>query len=389
MRVLFSTTAGSGHFGPMIPFAQACRNAGHEVKVAAPGSFAESVAEAGLEHAPFADVAPDVLGPIFARLPELSHDEADRIVVEDVFGRLDAQAALPGISETIGAWRPDLIVREFCELASLVAARKAGIPQAEVAIGLAFAAPEMLDTLALPMAELDALTGMAEGTTAQTAASAPVLSCVPASLDGVDPATGRRFSRFRDHSLTEGQGSLPPTWGDPDHPLVYVSFGSVAAGLPPFAPLYRLVLDALAHAPVRVLMTTGSAIEPKSLEPWPANAHVEQWWPQADVMGHAAALIGHGGFGTTMAALAAGVPQVVLPLFASDQFVNAEKVASIGAGTRLDGGPAAIEELASTLEGMLSQPSYRGSAALVADEMSRLQPIAEAVPFLEKVAAGS
>ena len=31
MRVLFSTTAGSGHFGPMVPVARACRDAGHDV----------------------------------------------------------------------------------------------------------------------------------------------------------------------------------------------------------------------------------------------------------------------------------------------------------------------------------------------------------------------
>ncbi len=36
MRVLFSTTAGAGHFGPMVPVAHACLAAGWEVAVAAP-----------------------------------------------------------------------------------------------------------------------------------------------------------------------------------------------------------------------------------------------------------------------------------------------------------------------------------------------------------------
>ena len=48
-------------------------------------------------------------------------------------------------------------------------------------------------------------------------------------------------------------------------------------------------------------------------------------------------MIGHGGFGTTMAALAAGVPQVVVPLFAIDQFVNAEQVAAVHAGVQVLG----------------------------------------------------
>ena len=100
MRVLFSTTAGAGHFGPMVPFAKACRDAGHEVKVAAPASFAPAVAATGLDHAPFADVPPEVMGPIFGRLPQLSPEEADRVVMSEIFGRLDAQAALPGLKRS-------------------------------------------------------------------------------------------------------------------------------------------------------------------------------------------------------------------------------------------------------------------------------------------------
>lgn len=373
----------------MVPFATACRDAGHEVKVAAPESFASAVAATGLDHAPFADVAPEVLGPIFGRLPQLSREEANRTVIGEVFGRLDAQAALPGLTESIGAWRPDVVVRELCELGSLVAARKAGIPQVEVAIGLAATAAYALPILAAPLAELDAIAGLTEGTASRAAASVPVVTCVPATLDGDDPTGGGRIKRFRDHTLTGGPGSLPPPWGNPDHPLVYVSFGSVAAGLPPFAGLYRSVLDALAGEPLRILMTVGSAIEPKSLGPWPANAQVEQWWPQTDVMAHAAAVVGHGGFGTTMTALAAGVPQVVVPLFASDQYVNAEKVASIGVGAKLDGGPAAVHQLAQALERILSEASYSRAAHSLADEISHLPSVTEAVPFLEKVAAGA
>ena len=100
MRVLFSTTAGAGHFEPMVPFARACHDAGHDVKVAAPASFADAVAAPGLDHAPFADVPPEVMGQIFGRLPELSRDEANRVVMTEVFGRLDAQAALPGLTES-------------------------------------------------------------------------------------------------------------------------------------------------------------------------------------------------------------------------------------------------------------------------------------------------
>jgi UDP:flavonoid glycosyltransferase YjiC (YdhE family) len=386
VRVLFSTTAGSGHFGPMAPFATACRDAGHEVKVAAPASFGKAVAATGLDHAPFADVPLEVLGPIFGRLPELSRVEANRTVIAEVFGRLDAQAALPGLTEIMANWRPDVVVRELCEFGSLVAAAQAGIPQVEVAIGLAATVAFALPIVESPLAELDGIAGLPVGTASRTLASGPILSCIPVELDGDVETDGFRVRRFRDASLTAEQGPPPPPWGDPGHPLVYVTFGSVAAGLPPFAGVYRSVLDALAGEPFRVLMTTGSAVEPGSLAPLPANARVEQWWPQAAVMPHTDVVVGHGGFGTTMTALAGGVPQVVIPLFAFDQFVNAERVAAIGAGVCLDGGPDAVSALATALADVLDGATYAEKARRVAAAMAELPDVASSVSFLEELA---
>ncbi len=104
-------------------------------------------------------------------------------------------------------------------------------------------------------------------------------------------------------------------------------------------------------------------------------------------MPHAAAVVGHGGFGTTMAALAAGVPQVVIPLFALDQRINAEHVAALGAGLNLDGGPAAIAELPEATARLLAGASHREAAHAVADEIASNPPIAEAVAVLEQIAA--
>jgi UDP:flavonoid glycosyltransferase YjiC (YdhE family) len=36
MRILFTTTAGLGHFHPLVPLARAAANAGHEVAFACP-----------------------------------------------------------------------------------------------------------------------------------------------------------------------------------------------------------------------------------------------------------------------------------------------------------------------------------------------------------------
>jgi glycosyltransferase len=168
--------------------------------------------------------------------------------------------------------------------------------------------------------------------------------------------------------------------------LVYVTFGSVAAGIGLFPMLYRGVVDAVADLPVRVPLTLGDAGDPEALGPLPANVHVERWWPQADVMPHASAMVGHGGMGTTLAGMVAGVPQVVVPLFA-DQPYNGARIEAIGGGVVLEGGPPAVAGLADALRRVLDEDWYRAGASRVAEQIGRLPPASDAVPLLEAVAA--
>lgn len=389
MRMLFSTTAGAGHFGPLVPFAKACRAAGHEVRVAAPASFAEAVRRAGLEHAPFDDVAPEIMGRIFGRLPSLSLEEADTTVITEIFGRLDAQAALPGLTRAVSVWKPDVIIRESCEFSSLVVAERAGIPQVEVSIGMGSNIDSFLPILAAPLAELSLLAGLPEGRALGAISTAVKFTTVPAALDARETdnsSSGDRIWRFRDVLPTFGSARLPPPWGEQDHPLIYVTFGSVTAGIGPFKALYRETLEALSELPIRVLMTTGDPDDQLSLGVLPANAHVEPWWPQPELMPQAAAMVGHGGFGTSMMALAAGVPQVVVPLFAFDQAINARRVAAIGAGIHVPGGPSSSAEIASAVTAVLTDPAYRAGAKAVAADMAALPDVAESVPTLEALA---
>ena len=155
------------------------------------------------------------------------------------------------------------------------------------------------------------------------------LTLSPRSLDSSRPGA----LRFR--APVAHAEPLPDWWNGSRAPLVYVSFGSAAAGNGYYPELYREAAHALGDLDVRVLMTLGIEVDPAALGPVPANVHVERWVPQAQVMPHAAAMIGHGGSGSTLAAMAAGVPLGVLPLFA-DQERNARRVAEIGAGLHLE-----------------------------------------------------
>lgn len=385
MRVLVASTAATGHFGPLVPFARALLDAGHEVAVAAPASFAAQVADAGLPHRPFDDPPADLMRATFAGLPRLTPEEADEVVVREVFGRLDARAALPGVRATINDWRPDLVLHEPAELGSLAAAEAASVPHAMVAIGTTRFAQVLTDRLVEPFAELDALAGLPTGRCGAAFAESPVLTSVPEALDtAVGEPLSTPVHRFRVDEAS-GAAELPPVWGDADAPLVYVTFGSVAAQLAPFRGIYAAAVAALADAPYRVLLTTGKALELADLGSPPDNVRVEQWWPQARVLPAADVVVGHGGFGTTMAAAAHGVPQVVLPLFSFDQHLNAEHLVAVGAGVRVDGGPAGVEHLSVAIAALLAEESYRAAARALAEEIHRLPPLSASVAVLEEL----
>ncbi|WP_378723112.1 glycosyltransferase [Microbacterium arthrosphaerae] len=382
--MLCATTANDGHFGPLLPFARALAAAGHDVHVAAPASYADAVAKAGFTHEPFADGPRELIGPIMGRLPTLALEEADDLVIREVFGRIDAQAALPSLLETVERWRPDLILRESAELASLAVAERAGVRHVHVCIGMHEILTRFAEAITDPLEELGRLAGLAEGRMTAALASETVLSLVPEMLDhagGPIPSGSEGFLRFH-VPRPAPTGQRLPDWGDPQAPLIYVTFGSVAGSLPPFAGVFKDALDALADVDGRVLMTVGRKIDPDALGPLPSNARVEQWLPQDAVLQQASAMLGHGGFGTTMGALAAGVPQVVVPLFTSDQIANGAHVAAVGAGLTVEPGPSSVKPAAAEVPRLLADPTHAEAARRVAAAIADLPSTSEAVPVL-------
>lgn len=174
---------------------------------------------------------------------------------------------------------------------------------------------------------------------------------------------------------------------------MYISFGTVAAGLGLFPVLYRGVLDAVSELPVRVMLTTGRGVERDKLGPLPPNALVEQWWPQAKVLTLASVVVHHGGFGTLLGALTAGRPQVILPLFSLDQFHNAARVHAAKVGVSVpadlssagDGpsmtfpSPALMAMLGTAVQAVLTDPGYLQRVGQCAVEVAALPTTADCV----------
>lgn len=391
MRVLVATTAGAGHFAVLAPFARAVQALGHEVRVAAPASFADSVAAAGLVFEPHDDISPAALGAVFARLPTLSMLEANRVVVGEIFAGLDADAALPALRALADRWRPDVVVREPAEFASYVVAEERGIPHVQVNAGL----DRMLDALMEPAQALWDRLGSSHGPSGLL--TGPRWTLLPASFDSPSGVASGEPRRFRQGGSSDAASALPDWWDGSELPLVYVSFGSVAAGIGLFPHLYASVLDALADAPARVLMTLGRGADPVDLGALPPNSHVERWWSQEQVMPHASLVVSHGGTGTTVAALGAGVPQVVVPLFALDQFETSLRVSEVGVGASVPSRPdlletapsmtaatpRLLEELRASVNAVLEDEAPRRRAASIAAEMAALPDCATCLDDLE------
>ena len=100
-------------------------------------------------------------------------------------------------------------------------------------------------------------------------------------------------------------------------------------------------------------------------------------------MPHAAAMVTHGGFGTTLLGLNAGVPMVVVPLFTLDQYANARRIQAVGAGVVIEDGPAAPSRVRHALEQVLNDGAYRVAARRVADEIADLPHPSDCVAMLE------
>jgi UDP:flavonoid glycosyltransferase YjiC (YdhE family) len=368
MRVLLTSTGGAGHLLPLLPVAHALDRAGHEVRIACPESFTGFAQRYGLPVSGFGEPDPEEFAAVWARVPLADPEEANRIVIGEVFGRLDATAALPGVDELVTAWRPDLLVRDTAEYAAALVAERHGLPCARVGVSLAIIEPFAARAAANGFAALRASYGLPPDPDGSGLLAGSYLTQFPHSLeDPADPGEGAW--RFRDPA--PALAPLPDWWAGGQQPLVYVSFGTVTATQGLFPDLYTAVLDSLAELPVRVLLTVGEAADPAALGPLPARVHVERFVPQARVLDAASVVVTHGGSGSVLGALTAGVPLVVLPLFA-DQPDNAARVAAIGAGIPVAGGPAAASQIGAAVAQVLGGPACRTGAQRVAAEIAAL-----------------
>jgi L-noviosyl transferase len=369
VNVLFTCGPSEGHLNPMVPLAWAFRLAGHEVLVSTTENFAATVARAGL---PAAVVAPGIdlvewlqadAGP---PPPTTPLERSGRR-----FGALGL-VTLPGVREVAGSWRPDLIVCDPVEFAGPVVATERAVPWVRHWWGLPLA-PEMLHAAEqVVTAELGA----------GWLGPAGVVHVCPASFrpPGTPAGLDMRYVPYNGASII-------PDWlsADPPRPRVCLTLGTVLPRDPRVGPYWREVATGLAEAGLDVLVAIDE--QHRGVLGELPNGVRAQRLPLAQALRSCAAVLHHGGSGTTMTAVATGVPQLVMPHFA-DQFANADRIDATGAGLVLPARGVDTPTVRDVVLRLVREEPYRLAAERLAEDNRDSPTPPDVVATLTKWAPG-
>ena len=114
-------------------------------------------------------------------------------------------------------------------------------------------------------------------------------------------------------------------------PPVYVGFGSMGDASQA-AQTTQIVIEALQRSGQRGVLATGWSGMDKIAD-LPQDMFILESAPHSWLFPRMAAVVHHGGAGTTAAGLRAGVPNIVVP-FSNDQFAWGRRVHELGVGTK-------------------------------------------------------
>ncbi|MFV9505315.1 MAG: glycosyltransferase [Oscillochloridaceae bacterium umkhey_bin13] len=179
-----------------------------------------------------------------------------------------------------------------------------------------------------------------------------------------------------------------PTWQPPADlevflqagpPPVYVGFGSMTSQ--DAAAKTQLVVAALERAGQRGVLASGwGGLAKREL---PASIYQLEAAPHDWLFPRMAAVVHHGGAGTTAAGLRAGRPTVICPFFGDQPFWG-KRVAALGAGPApLAQRRLTIENLTAAISAAVSDPAMANAAARVGAAIRAEDGIARAVELIE------
>jgi rhamnosyltransferase subunit B len=149
-------------------------------------------------------------------------------------------------------------------------------------------------------------------------------------------------------------------------------------------PYFDCALAAVKQLGLRAIFLT--ALREQVPSALPATVLWQSYLPFASLLPHAAALVHHGGVGSTAEALRAGIPQLIVPL-AFDQFDNAARVEALGAGLILRHARLTRRRLSVKLRQLLSSPSIREQAGAISRRLAPVPALDNVLDAISKTAS--
>jgi len=393
-RFLFVMPPLAGHLNPAVPVGAELVALGHEVAWAGPESQLRQ--RVGDEAVVFATGLRPYRGQRDRGLRALRSLWEGFVVPY-------ARAILPAVDQAVRDWRPDVLVVDQHALAGALVANRYGLPWATLA-------PTLME-LTQPYRALPRVDAWIHGHLAGLWRRAGLpgepdhdlrfspdltVAFATAALTGPVDLPGR--VELVGPSLTTRPAVPDFPWHRllPDRRRVLVTTGTLAADLSQgFYLRAARALGPLTGTVQTVLNTTGPPEEAGPTEAagpaetaGPAEAagadptagpgagpgarngllHAARV-PVLDLMPRLDVVVCHGGLGTTMEALAHGVPLVIAPI-RYDQPVIAARVAAAGAGVRVSFGRVTPERLRAAVTAVLDDPAYRVSAGRIRDSLT-------------------
>nr|CAM34349.1 putative inactive gylcosyltransferase [Streptomyces tendae] len=362
MRVLFTTWAWPSHLYSLVPFAWACRTAGHEVLIAGQPSLADEITRCGLPAARVGgevDAVGMVRGYLLGRASPGRGGGGPRAM--EMF-RAHADAMLDDLVRLARDTEPDVVVYEPTALAGPLAAAAAGVPSVRHLYGTDLMA-RARGVLSPMLAELGARHGIRGADPYGSVTVDPVPPGL--RLPAAPPAVPVRYVPFN------GPGravELPP----PLRPRVCVTWGHTLAKLSADRFLAPAVARALAVLDIEVVVAV-SAAQQELLGPLPDGVRVVVDAPLDGVVRDCDLVVAHGGAATVLTALSHGVPLLLVPQL-PDHAGHAARVAAAGAGDLLPHDAAGPERLREYVARLLGDERYRQAARRLRQQMHDQPP---------------
>ena len=365
-RFLLATWDGGGTIPPELGLVAELVGRGHEVVVLSDDTVEAEATAAGATFVPW------------QRAPHARARDTDRALIRDwevrnplaqvrqighllFFGPASLHAA--DLADAIEEHRPDVLIVDALLTGASAGAEAPGLPTAAVAPNV-----NMLRTPGVPPMGIGAAAARRSRRTDPGPGAAPAqrgadghghaqrnpqrprprtgpLARAERPAGGSGRAPDQRGVRLRaDDARTptsstavspsrpaSGSQSWAPPWPDDGRPAVLLSLSTTYMQQ---EDLLQRLVDGLGQVDCHALVTTGPGLRSRSVERVPPNVHVVESAPHGAVLPHVDLVITHGGHGTVIRALTAGIPVMVVPI-SRDQPDNAVRVVHHGVGIKV------------------------------------------------------